>query len=390
MNGHKPTGTNKLQGHWTDNLQLRHLHYGQHCVQNHLPSLLPVEASSVFLITGKSIATKTPLVSQIENILGSRHAATFSDVRQHGPAADVERALDLLSQSPSASTIISLGGGSPIDTAKTLSYRTHERTGRFLTHLTIPTTLSAAECTAGGGYTKEDGVKIGFMDPGMGVTAILYDPEYAQYTPRTLWLSTGMRALDHAVESYYHPTSSEVPWKALSFWAVTQLFEFLPKAAAAHPEVDPDITVSLFLAAFASSGMKGKHIKGGMGLSHSLGHALGSPYGISHGLTSCLTLAKVVELKARQSEADANQIARLLPATGAAKSGDNRIDAIKFSRQIQSLTHALGVEVGTLESWNVPFDDVSLIVQRATGGMEAGPYVDAVTALVVSLYGRGT
>lgn len=87
----------------------------------------------------------------------------------------------------------------------------NEKTGSYLVHLAIPTTLSAAECTAGGGYTKADGVKTGFIAPEMGVSAIFYDPGCAKYTPTQLWLATGMRTVDHAIETFYHPYASEMP-----------------------------------------------------------------------------------------------------------------------------------------------------------------------------------
>ena len=122
-------------------------------------------------------------------------------------------------------------------------------------------------------------MKTGFMAPGLGVSAIFYDPGYAKHTPTQLWLATGMRAVDHAVETFYHPYASEMPWKALSMWALGVLFECLPKAKSSHPN-DEGVMMRLMLAAFASSGIRGKNVKGGMGLSHSLGYALGSPYGI--------------------------------------------------------------------------------------------------------------
>lgn len=89
-----------------------------------------------------------------------------------------------------------------------------------------------------------------------------------------------MRAVDHAVEAVYAPFASEMPWKVLAVWALGVLFECLPKS---HTEEEgDDVITRLQLAAFASSGFRGKNVKGprGLGLSHSLGHALGSPYGI--------------------------------------------------------------------------------------------------------------
>lgn len=381
-----PSSTAPLSGLWQPQPQLKHLYYGPSCVSQHLLSTLPTPTSRVFIITGSSLATATPLVQRLEALLGPHHAGTFSGIRQHGPAADIDQAFEAVAaHNPPIDTLLSLGGGSPIDSAKTISYRIHATTGTFLTHLTIPTTLSAAECTAGGGYTRPDGVKTGFMAPEMGVTAIFYDPSYAAYTPRPLWLTTGMRALDHAVESMYHPYASEVPWKALSMWAVGVLFADLPRMKEGW-EWDAEAATRLMLAAFASSGLKGGNVKGGMGLSHSLGHALGSPYGIPHGVTSCLTLGRVVVMKARGEERDAVQIARLLPVVGGRLSGDVMKDAVEVGERIIKLVESLDLHPGSLSDMGVGEDQIPVIVQRATGGLKEGAVYDAVEQLVKSLF----
>jgi alcohol dehydrogenase class IV len=374
-----------FSGLWQPRIQLKNLYYGSGCVENHLLETLPSSLSKVFIVTGRSLATKTPLVRQLEDKLGDRHAGTISDIGQHGPLADVERAIEAVLSRRDVDTIISLGGGSPIDTAKVISFRAKEKRGAFLTHITIPTTLSAAECTAGGGYTKADGVKVGFRAPEMGVSAIFYDAQYARYTPKELWLSTGMRAMDHAVESMYHSTSSEVPWKALSMWAVGELFECLPKARDSHPHDDVVIT-RLMLAAYASSGLKGENIKGGMGLSHSLGHALGSPYGIPHGITSCMTLGKVVRLKARESVESARQISRLLGAMGGSTTGDDMRDALEVGDRIIALAASLALEVPTLSARGVNQEESVVIAQRALGGVAEGAMFEQVHDLVGTLF----
>ncbi|EAT84541.2 hypothetical protein SNOG_08265 [Parastagonospora nodorum SN15] len=311
--------------------------------------------------------------------------AVSNNIFSHGPIADVERAIEQVLSRQDVDTIVSLGGGSPIDTAKVISLRAKEHKGSFLTHLTIPTTLSAAECTAGGGYTKADGVKVGFRAPEMGVSAIFYDPQYARHTPKQLWLSTGMRAMDHAVECMYHPTSTEMPWKALSIWAVGELFECLRKCQQSYPS-DDVVTTRLMLAAYASSGLKGENLVGGMGLSHSLGHALGSPYGIAHGITSCMTLGKVVKLKAHESLWAAKQISRLLQAAGGCPTGDDVHDASEVGDRIIALVHSLELEVPTLSARGVSKDEISTIAQRALGGVREGPLFDRVRELVWTLF----
>ncbi|KAK4553137.1 hypothetical protein LTR86_009864 [Recurvomyces mirabilis] len=375
-----------LAGLWQPRLNLTHLYYGPGCVQQHLQGVLPSSSSKAVIITGNSLASKTPLVQQLESLLGQHHVQTISSIRQHGPAEDVLQAIEIvMALGEDVDTIISLGGGSPIDTAKVISLRVSEKRGTFLNHIAIPTTLSAAECTAGGGYTKPNGVKFGCRVSGMGVSTIFYDALYAKYTPRQLWLSSGMRAMDHAVECMYHPNAVEMPWKTLSLWTVSELFECLPRMLDPHQN-DEVVMTRLMLAAFASSGLKGENIQGGMGLSHSLGHALGSPYCIPHGITSCMTLAKVVALKIEESVANAEEIARLLPAAGGARTGDDPKDAREVVDRIEALVRSLHIGNGSLSSYGVPVSDAPLIAERALGGVQEGPWYERVLVLVQSMF----
>jgi len=125
---------------------LQALYYGPDCVQKHLISCLPSESSKAFILTGSSLANKTSLVKDVEKLLGARHASTFSDIKQHAPVAELDRATELVLKDDKIDTIISIGGGSPIDSGKAISYRAHEKGGKWLHHITIPTTLSVAEC----------------------------------------------------------------------------------------------------------------------------------------------------------------------------------------------------------------------------------------------------
>jgi alcohol dehydrogenase class IV len=102
-----------------------------------------------FIIIGSSLATKTLLIKQVEELLGSKHhAGTFPDIKQHAPITQLDKTTDLVAKDSSIDTLISTGSGSPIDSAKAISFRQNERTGKFLHHIAISTTLSAAECVA--------------------------------------------------------------------------------------------------------------------------------------------------------------------------------------------------------------------------------------------------
>ncbi|KAL8686566.1 MAG: hypothetical protein Q9218_007016 [Villophora microphyllina] len=368
-----------LSGLWKPT-HLQALYYGPHSVQNYLLPCLPSPTSKAFIITGSSLASKTPLIKQVESLLGAKHhAGTFSNIGQHAPVAQIDEVTDAVQKEEDIDTLISVGGGSPIDSAKVVSYRQHEGSGRYLHHISIPTTLSAAECTLGAGYTNTNGAKVGVGHPELVPHVIIYDAKFALETPPRLWLSTAIRALDHAVELLYNPTAVESPTKQLELTAIATLFTYLPKYKD-DPKSEEYIT-RLQLAAFSSLYGWGINVKDGLGLSHALGYALGSPYGIPHGITSCLTLAGVVRLKSKDPTA-AEQVARILPFIGESRSGDNKADTFKVADAIERLVDELGLG-SRLGDYGVGEDQVEKIARAATG-REEGQLYDDVVGLVRS------
>ena len=373
------TQSTPLSGLWKPT-HLERLYYGPSSVHDNLLSCLPSSSSKAFIITGSSLASKTPLIQQVEKLLSSKHhAGTFSNIKQHAPVAQLDEATDAVQKDSSIDTIISIGGGSPIDSAKAISHRTHEKSKKYLYHITIPTTLSAAECTMGAGYTSADGKKTAVRGPELVPNVIIYDSKFALETPQRLWLSTAIRALDHAIELLYHPKAAEAPAKSLVLSAIEGLFTYLPKSKA-EPKNEDYIT-RLQLASFSSLFPIGLDMGSGLGLSHAMGYALGSPYGIPHGITSCISLAGVVRLKAQNPE-DAGQIARALPFIGQSKSGDDKKDALEVADAIEKLVKDLGLE-SRLKDYHVGSDQVSVVAMMATKS-ESGPLYDGVVRIVES------
>lgn len=360
---------------------LERMYYGPSSVDDNLVSCLPSSSSSkAFIICGSSLAHKTPLIQQVEKLLGSKHhAGTFSGIRQHAPVAELDEATDAVQKDPSIDTIISIGGGSPIDSAKAISYRSHEKSNKYLYHITIPTTLSAAECSMSAGYTSADGKKTGVGRPELVPNVIIYDSTFALQTPQRLWLSTAIRALDHAVELLYHQNATEAPARPLLLSAIDGLFTYLPKSKA-EPKNEDYIT-RLQLASFNSYFPIGLNTGGGLGLSHAMGYALGSPYSIPHGITSCITLPGVVRLQA-QSPGNAAQIARAVPFMGRSKTGDDKKDALEVANAIEKLVKDLGLET-RLKDYNVGSDQVTVVARTATNS-DSGPLYDGVVKIVES------
>lgn len=375
------------------------VYYGPTVVQDHILECLPSDSSKAFIITGNSLATKTPVIKELEALLGSKHhAGTFSKISQHAPVAQLDEATAIIKKDSTIDTIISVGGGSPIDSAKALAYRLHEQTGKWARHISIPTTCAAAECTPFAGYTNEQGLKTGVRAPELAIWAIFYDTSFAQHTPQHLFLSTAIRALDHAVETLYHPSSTPIA-HAMALHAIHELFVALPASRATHPH-DKDAMARVLLACYASLGFLGRNMTSGLGLSHALGYALGSPYGIPHGVTSCMTLAPVMALKAqRDGPHTAAQLARIvdvLPAefrgghTG--REGDDKVDAQHAADAVAQLVRELGLATNLAELKVDRAAEEGKIVERAMGsaGGLSKSMEEGVRQLVADLWTHGS
>jgi alcohol dehydrogenase class IV len=125
------------------------------------------------------------------------------------------------------------------------------------------------------------------------VETVIYDAELTLSTPMELWLSTGIRALDHAVEGFLaegeHPFSD-----VMALGAIRRLFDSLPRAKAAPDDVD--VRTENQIAAWFSFTLPGASAGG---LSHTMGKQIGARHGIPHGVTSCLLLPHVMRYLAR-------------------------------------------------------------------------------------------
>jgi alcohol dehydrogenase class IV len=238
-----------------------------------------LEGQRTALVTTQSL---TGLVDR----LGVKAAMT-TVIDQHTPMwqidSAVERAIDA-----KVDSIVSYGGGSAVDAAKIISVRLVGSRDTALPHIAVPTTLSVAELAPGAGYTDDAGNKMGMRDPRMLVSTVIYDAELTLATPLQLWLSTGIRALDHAVEGFLsegeHPFSD-----VMSLEAIRRLFRSLPQAKTS-PD-DADVRTENQLAAWFSYTLPGPSASG---LSHVMGKQIGARHDIPHGVTSCLLLAHVM------------------------------------------------------------------------------------------------
>lgn len=276
----------------------RVIHWGAGSIAHLESELTRLSISRIALVTTRSLLTSLDRIPV--------NPVTTIAITQHAPMSEIDAGVAAASNAR-ADGIVSFGGGSAVDAAKIISVRLADGGGPHVPHLAIPTTLSVAELAAGAGFTNEAGDKAGMRDPRLLVETVIYDADLTMATPMELWLSTGIRALDHAVEGFLaegaHPFSD-----VMALEGIRRLFESLPRAKAAPTEVG--VRTENQLAAWFSFTLPGASASG---LSHTMGKQIGARHGVPHGVTSCLLLPHVMRyLERRMPE----RVGLLAGATG--------------------------------------------------------------------------
>src|SRR5438094_4770074 len=273
----------------------RAIHWGAGSVAQLAPELKRLQVMRVALITTRSLVAEEKLLGRVRDALGDAEAPATEVIGQHAPMSEIDAAIEHATE-VGVDGIVSFGGGSAIDAGKVTAVKLADRRGlayRGLPHIAIPTTLSAAELAGGAGFTDAAGDKAGMRDVRLLLDSVIYDPELTLATPMSLWLSTGIRALDHAVEGFLadgpHPFSD-----VMALEAIRRLFDSLPRAKAAPDDIG--VRSENQLAAWFSFTLPGASASG---LSHVMGKQIGARHEIPHGVTSCLLMPHVMRYLGR-------------------------------------------------------------------------------------------
>lgn len=266
------------------------------------------------VVTGRTLG-RSRLLDQVTEGLGRRCVGVFDEAAPHQPSGTIRKLVERAGAA-GADTLVSFGGGSAIDTAKvaaaslihgrdmiadagaldfSLAAAPTDRAPAIL-QVAVPTALSAGEFTPAGGVTDEDtGAKKGVIDPLIQPGIVVHDPALTVETPDWLWISTGIRALDHAVEAAY--SIRRQPFTdTLAARAIRLLVRHLPSSIeAAEPESLAHRGYCQTAAWFSLYG----GMNTGLGISHALGHQIGPAWSVPHGVTSCITLPHAMRFMAR-------------------------------------------------------------------------------------------
>jgi alcohol dehydrogenase len=340
-------------------LPIERVYLGPGAISKLRNELARIGSKRSFLVTGQSVAQKTDLIARIEHAAGTKLAGVFSEIKQHAPMSGITRAATAAREAK-ADSLISLGGGSPIDSTKII---VKELSDNFqlpaIPHIAIPTTLSAAEFSHLAGMTDEKlNRKIGFRDLRIVPRLIFLDPELTIPTPGWLWASSGIRSLDHAVEAVYS-TNHQPYVDTLALEAIHLLFQNLK--ASAEDSANLKSRLNCQLAAWMSfAGV----VSVGTGLSHSIGRVIGATWNIPHGITSCLTLSEVMRMEAERNPGRLALIARVEGKNVEGVSVEKA--ALQAADGVADLVRGLGLSK-KLRDYGIRREDLPRIAQDVGG-----------------------
>lgn len=306
---------------------------------------------------------------RIRDILGDSAVAFIDNASQHVPLGHVLRIADEL-RAVSADCVVSIGGGTAIDAVKAailcISYGVRGR-GDFLRlversdlagmekavrHIAIPTTLSGAEHTALAGITiEETREKVVLLIPALAPDAVILDPQVTTDTPGQLWTSSGIRAVDHAVEGML--SGKRMPFMdALARHSLELMVEHLPRSAKDPMDQDARMgcMMATWLSIFALPNV-------GVGLSHGIGHQLAAEFDLLHGFTSAVMLPHVMEFGAAHTRPQLRAIAEAMGVDTRGLSDEQachhavaQVRALVDSVQVPSRLSELGVDRARLDN----------------------------------------
>ena len=294
-------------------------------------------AKRAYIIASTSLSKNTNEVEKLKKALGDRLSGIWIGIAPHTPWDEVVAATkDALEKQ--ADCLITIGGGSLVDGAKAmllfmannivtvqdvLTFGEKMATGQkkmglrsselpcvspTIPLICIPTTLSGGEYTQyTGGTDPETHHKLIMGHPFCGPRLIINDPRLTITAPQWVWLSTGVRGIDHCVEAYcrMHQPDEEVDEAAIKGFKLIVPNLLITKRDWTNEEARLDC----MLGVNAVTIMLKKHSL--PGASHGIGHQLG-PLGVGHGQTSCILLPSVMKWNAKVNSVKQQRLMKVM------------------------------------------------------------------------------
>jgi aldehyde dehydrogenase (NAD+) len=241
------------------------------------------------------------LLGRLREVLGERIVAVFDAVTQDSGIALVDAAA-AVGRASGADVIISLGGGSCIDTAKAVAvalandWRAIESIGMYhlrippMTHIAVPTTAGTGSEVTNVAVIKNErvGTKAYILDPLVAPDLAVLDPTLILGLSPRMTAATGLDALTHAIEAYTARAANSMS-DAQALHAIRLVAQWLPRAVSHGSDLEAraQMQTAATLAGWAISSST-------VGLVHAMSHTIGARHGVPHGIGNGVLLPHVI------------------------------------------------------------------------------------------------
>ncbi|MBR2499548.1 MAG: lactaldehyde reductase [Clostridia bacterium] len=320
----------------------------------------------------------------------------YDEIKQNPTVKNVTDGVEAFKKA-GADYIISVGGGSAIDTAKGIGIIINnpefadvvslegvaDTKNKSVPHIAVATTAgTAAEVTINYVITDvENKRKFVCVDPADIPIIAIVDPELMASMPKGLAAATGMDALTHAIEGYI----TKGAWE-LTDTLTLKSIEMIAKNLKAAVEGDMDAKANMGVAQYVA-GMAFSNV--GLGIVHSMAHPLGAFYDTPHGVANALLLPYVMEYN---SEATGDKYMHIAKAFGVENAERMSEDAYRTAavEAVRKLACSIGVPQ-KLSEIGVKEDDLKALSEAAykdvcTGGNPKETSVEEILQIYKRAY----
>jgi alcohol dehydrogenase class IV len=359
-------------------------------------------AAHAFVVADPAVAAAGHLERLIAALRPATRLTVFGDVEPEPTVAAIDDAAGALRSTGDVDVVVTVGGGSAIDTAKCAivlalnggalsqyadGVEQPRDITRVLPHVALPTTAgTGSEATAWAvfvdpGRHSKDAV----FDRRLVPAVAILDPELTSTVPPAVTAGTGMDALTHAIESYVSRLATPVT-EALALEAVALVRRHLRRAVADGTDMEArtGMLLASFMAGVAFSNSS-------CGLVHTLSEALGGLYRVPHGTTNGVLLAPVMALNAPACE---ERFARLASALTAEAAASGSHDGAAAVAAVRDLAADIGLPA-SLSDLGVPRVDLPAVSAAAfewanDSGNPRDVTIEQIRELLDEAYGPGT
>jgi len=280
---------------------------GKGCLQEIGPYIQELNLKKALVVTDKFLM-KSGIAGKLLAVLDDAgiEYAIYDEVKPNPTCKNVHDGVDYL-KAQNCDSLISIGGGSPQDTAKAIGILAtngghikeyegvHKSKHKSLPIVAVNTTAgTSAEVTINYVITDEERkVKMVMVDKNSIATISVNDPELMVDKPAALTAATGMDALTHAIEALVTPGAYPVT-DATALAAVEIIFANLARTVKNGHDIEAreQMVYAIFLGGLAFN-------NAGLGYVHAMAHQLGGVYDLPHGVCNAMLLPYVEEENAK-------------------------------------------------------------------------------------------